>query len=145
MSLPDEGDLLGSEIFSENTIGLAPSLLAWYGEHPQEGQNSSIFLQGRGFNVFETQVIAGGVDVPDAQRRLISRNIMEIVIPANARIIKHKCLAPDGSDGESGHDSDATLNPDPTKPLNPDPQQVLDVTKPRNPDLTKPLSNPDPT
>ena len=48
---------------------------------------------GRGFTVCETQVVAGGVDVPDAQKRLISRNVMEIVIPANARVAKHKCYA----------------------------------------------------
>ena len=53
---------------------------------------------GRGFNVFETQVVAGGVDVPDAQKRLISRNVMEIVIPANARVYKHKCPGADDED-----------------------------------------------
>jgi hypothetical protein len=103
VDLPDEGDLLGSEIFSDNAAGLAPSLLAWYGEHPQEGQNSSIFLMGRGFSVAETQVVAGGVDVPDAQKRLISRNVMEIVIPANARIAKYKCPAEDDEDPHADH------------------------------------------
>ncbi len=119
--LPDEGDLLGSEIFSDNAAGLAPSLLAWYGEHPQEGQNSTIFLMGRGFNVIETQVVAGGVDVPEAQRRLISRNVMEIIIPANARIVKHKCAVPEEEDDEDEPDPGANPNPNPALPLNPKP------------------------
>lgn len=120
MCLPDEGDLLGSEIFSDNAAGLAPSLLAWYGEHPQEGQNSTIFLMGRGFNVIETQVVAGGVDVPEAQRRLISRNVMEIIIPANARIVKHKCAVPEEEDDEDEPDPWREPEPQPGASLEPE-------------------------
>ena len=146
VDLPDEGDLLGSEIFSENAAGLGPTLLSWYGEHPQEGQNSSIFLLGRGLNVTETQVIAGGVDVPDAQKRLISRNVMEIVIPANARIYKHHCLVEaDGQDGATGGAKAEAPNPDYTKPWNPDVTGLFDPSKDRNPDPSKPLTNPNPT
>lgn len=60
VDLPDEGDLLGSEIFSPNAAGLSPSLLAWYGEPIQEGSAGTIFLMGRGFSVSETQVVVGG-------------------------------------------------------------------------------------
>jgi hypothetical protein len=91
VDLPDEGDLLGSEIFSSNAAGLAPTLLAWYGEPVQEGEASSIFLLGRGYSVFETTVIAGGYNIADDQKRLISRNVMQIVIPPKARVIKVPC------------------------------------------------------
>ncbi len=162
ITLPDEGDFLGSEIFDSNSVTLSPSLLAWYGEHPQEGQNSSIFLVGRAFSVGETRVIAGGVDVPDAQKRMISRNVMEIVIPSNARVYKHQCVAdrqheepaPGGANAPNP-DPNLALNPDPTRPLNPDPAIPLnpdqngfrDVTRPLNPVPGLPLNtllNPDP-
>jgi hypothetical protein len=65
ISLPFEGSLLGSEMFSSNAAGLAPRLLAWYGEPPQEGMESSIFILGNGFSVHEIHVIAGGVTVSD--------------------------------------------------------------------------------
>ena len=151
VDLPDEGDLLGSEIFSENAAGLAPTLLAWYGEHPLEGQNSTVFLMGRGLNVFETRVVAGGVDVPDAQKRLISRNVMEIVIPANARVYNHQCPTPKSHDNQpvAGGAPPPSIPPatpgagyDPNMPRNPDPNRPL--TMPLNPDPTRAL-NPDPT
>src|SRR5262249_45497714 len=133
--LPDEGDLLGSEMFSQNSAGLAPTLLAWYGEHPQEGQSSTIFLLGRGYNVFETRVVAGGVDVPDAQKRLVSRNVMEIVIPSNARVYKHHCDNPTSTraahtGGVPNPDPALPLNPDPTRPLNPNPGLPLNPINP---------------
>jgi len=92
VDLPDEGDLLDSEIFSSNAAGLSPSLLAWYGEPIQEGTAGSIFLQGRGFNVTETQVVVGGVNLHrDSQFKLVSRNIMQIIVPANARAVLVSC------------------------------------------------------
>jgi hypothetical protein len=149
--LPDEGDLMGSEIFSENSgAGLAPTLLAWYGEHPQEGQNSTIFLLGRGFSVFETRVVAGGVDVPDAQKRLVSRNVMEIVIPSNARIYKHYCTdshsaQTTATSGVPNPDPLLPLNPDPTRSLNPNPGQPLNPANPANPDSLDPSRPRNPT
>ena len=145
VQLPDENDLMGSEMFSENAAGLAPTLLAWYGEFPQEGQNSTIFFQGRGFNVFETRVVAGGVDVPDTQKRLVSRNVMEIVIPANARVYKHNCpnsAQTASTTGAPNSGTTMTMNPDPTKPLNPDPNRPLNPNpgQPLNPDPAYPIN-----
>ena len=100
IDLPDEGDLLGSEIFSSNAAGLGPSLLAWYGEPVQEGAAGSIFLQGRGFSVTETQVVVGGVALAkDTQFRLVSRNVMQIMVPANARTSKFVCEPGDATAG----------------------------------------------
>src|SRR5208337_1005256 len=90
ITLPFEGSLLGSEIFSSNAAGLAPRLLAWYGEPPQEGQISSIFVLGNGFSVHELHVIAGGLTVPDASVEVISRNVLRVDIPANARAVQTK-------------------------------------------------------
>ncbi len=104
VDLPDEGDLLGSEIFSSNAATLAPMLLAWYGEPVKEGEYSSIFLMGRGFSVSETQVVAGGVNILETHKRLISRNVMQIVIPKNARAIG-VCCTPDEDEG--AHKPDA--------------------------------------
>ena len=92
IDLPDEGDLMGSEIFSSNAAGLGPALLAWYGEPIQDGTGGSIFLQGRGFSVTETQVVVGGVPLaPNQQFRLISRNVMQIIVPPNGLAVKFAC------------------------------------------------------
>ena len=91
IDLPDEGDLLGSEIFSSNAAGLNPTLLSWYGEPVQDGTVGAIFLQGRGFSVSETQVIVGGVPLPPTAFRLISRNVMQILVPPTARSVKVAC------------------------------------------------------
>ena len=99
ITLPFEGSLLGSEIFSSNAAGLAPRLLAWYGEPPQEGADSSIFILGNGFSVHEIHAIAGGVTIPDANLQLISRNVLGLLIPANARAIQ-TALSVNGSDGK---------------------------------------------
>ena len=91
ITLPFEGSLLGSEIFSSNAAGLAPRLLAWYGEPPQEGADSSIFILGNGFSVHEIHAIAGGVTIDDTNGtnlEMISRNVLRLVIPANARAIQ---------------------------------------------------------
>ena len=99
VDLLDEGDLLGSEIFSSNAAGLSPSLLAWYGEPVQDGIAGSIFLMGRGFSVSETQVIVGGVPLLQGTGfRLISRNVMQIIVPPNSRSVKMALEQDDDSD-----------------------------------------------
>ncbi len=109
VDLPDEGDLLGSEIFSSNAATLAPTLIAWYGEPVTEGEDSSIFLQGRGFSVFDTQVVAGGVNVPEPQKRLISRNVMQIVVPHSARAFS-VCCTTEKEDDEPKSDKKSHSN-----------------------------------
>jgi hypothetical protein len=93
VSLPDEGDLSGSEIFASNSAGLAPKLLTWYGEFPMEGEDSRIFLLGTGFSVLETEVIAGGVPADDVKQ--LSRNVLEITISSKARPVGVKILNED--------------------------------------------------
>jgi len=85
VELPFEADLTGAEIFNSNNSGLGPRLLAWYGEPPIAGADSSIFILGTGFTVQEMRVIAGGQTL-DARAgfELLSRNVMRIVIPKTA-------------------------------------------------------------
>ncbi len=89
VDIPFEASLTGSEIFSSTPSGLAPRLLAWYGEPPTEGKASSIFLLGTGFTVYETHAIAGGLLVPEGTNGkldIISRNVIRIEISADAQV-----------------------------------------------------------
>ncbi|WP_165072711.1 hypothetical protein [Paludisphaera rhizosphaerae] len=86
VTLPFEGDLTGSEIFSSSNAGLAPKLLTWYGEPQKNGGPSSIFILGTGFSIHELKAVAGGVLVGDIE--LMSRNVLRIAIPQEARIIE---------------------------------------------------------
>ena len=75
---------------------------------------------GRGFSVFETSVIAGGYNIADEQKRLISRNVMQIVIPAKARVVKVLCKPATGVKGggtskPAAHDADAHSSQKSTK------------------------------
>ena len=114
VDLPDEGDMLGSEIFSSNAATLAPMLVAWYGEPVKEGVPSSIFLLGRGFSVFETQVVAGGVNIPETQKRLISRNVLQIIIPRSARAVA-VCCTDEDDDGDHEADGEAAGEGEPAR------------------------------
>ncbi len=83
--LPDEGDLLGFDLFRSDHARLEPWLIAWYGKVPKEGVVSSVFFLGKGFSVLNTHVIVGGVD---AKFDLLSRNVMEVTIDPVARPIE---------------------------------------------------------
>jgi hypothetical protein len=96
VSLPYEGELLGSEMFSSYNAGLGPRLLTWYGEPGH--QRGSIFLVGSGFTVHEMKVIVGGVTLsdptsipppPGAPKKysydIMSRNVLRIDIPPDAQ------------------------------------------------------------
>jgi hypothetical protein len=96
VGLPFEGDLTASEIFSSSSSALAPRLLTWYGEPPKVGIPSSIFVVGTGFSIHELKAIAGGVTIGDADTVVMSRNVLRIVIPADARpILTNKNLTGD--------------------------------------------------
>lgn len=93
--LPYENDLGGTEIFQSSYVGLAPRLMGWYGEPPKQGEPSTIFLYGTGFHVHETRIVVGGIGVdpatnPDNANNvvLLSRNVMRITIPNNARVVR---------------------------------------------------------
>ncbi|MCA9034726.1 MAG: hypothetical protein KDA91_06325, partial [Planctomycetaceae bacterium] len=93
--VPNENTLGGFEMFSSGVTDLAPELYDFYGEPGFEpGTESRFFLVGGNFSVTGTRVIAGN---REAEFDLLSREVMEIVIPADA-------VPTDGHDGKSSID-----------------------------------------
>ena len=78
-----------SRIFCSQGGQLRPTLLAWHGPPPLQGEESTILIEGKNFSVHDTHVIAGG---KPAKQVLVSRNILEITIS------KEACPSP-GADG----------------------------------------------
>ena len=70
-----------SRIFCSQGGQLRPALLAWHGRPPQEGDESTILLEGKNFSVHDTHVIAGG---KPARSVLVSRSLLEITIGKDA-------------------------------------------------------------
>jgi hypothetical protein len=109
VQLPYEADLSGSEIFSSTNAGLSPRLLTWYGEDARAG--GSIFILGSGFNVRDMKVIVGGATVKDAATAaapapgappspsfdLISRNVLRVDIPSDAKPVRTPVIFRDPS------------------------------------------------
>ena len=79
-----------SRIFCSQGGQLRPTLLAWHGAPPLQGEESTILIEGKNFSVHDTHVIAGG---QPAKQVLVSRNILEITISKDA------CPSP-GADGK---------------------------------------------
>jgi len=71
-----------ARIFCSRGGHLRPSLLAWHGKPPEEGEESTIFVEGNNFSVHDTHVIAGG---RPAESVLISRNLMQVTIAKDAQ------------------------------------------------------------
>ncbi len=81
VSVPYTDDNNDSRIFCSQGGQLRPSLLAWHGRPPQEGDESTILIEGKNFSVHDTHVIAGG---KPARAVLVSRNVMEVTIAKDA-------------------------------------------------------------
>jgi len=79
-----------SRIFCSQGGQLRPTLLAWHGPPPLQGEESTILIEGKNFSVHDTHVIAGG---QPAKQVLVSRNILEVTISKDA------CPSP-GADGK---------------------------------------------
>ncbi|OJW05816.1 MAG: hypothetical protein BGO49_27000 [Planctomycetales bacterium 71-10] len=71
-----------SRVFCSRGGQLRPSLTAWHGKPPEQGEESTIFLEGKNFSVHDTHVIAGG---KTAESVLVSRNVMQVTISKDAR------------------------------------------------------------
>jgi hypothetical protein len=81
--VPNENTLGGFEMFSSGVTDLAPELYDWFGEPGvTPGKATRVFLIGSNFSVTGTRVIAGN---ELAEHTLLSREVMEIVIPASAQ------------------------------------------------------------
>ena len=81
VSVPFSADNNDSRIFCSQGGQLRPSLLAWHGRPPEEGQESTILIEGKNFSVHDTHVIAGG---KPAKSDLVSRNVLEVTISKDA-------------------------------------------------------------
>ncbi len=89
--VPVENTHGGFEILSAGTRELAPELLGWYGAPGYiPNRPCKLFLAGDNFNVSTTKVIAGNATVPFD---LLSRQIMEVTLPAGLPILRDRKLA----------------------------------------------------
>lgn len=89
VQIPYENTLGGFAMFNVGITELAPELVGWYGTsaiNPKTG--GTLFLVGDHFSVHQTAVIAGGQ--PVAYQSMLSRQVMEIVIPPNPMLVSDK-------------------------------------------------------
>ncbi len=79
--VPFSNDSNDSRIFCSQGGQLRPSLLAWHGKPPQQGEESTILIEGKNFSVHDTHVLAGG---KPARSVLVSRTILQVTIDKDA-------------------------------------------------------------
>ena len=70
-----------ARIFCTHGSQLRPELSGWHGKPPEEGDETTVFLEGKNFSIHDTHVIAGG---KLAQFVLVSRQLLQVTIPKNA-------------------------------------------------------------
>ena len=54
------GNQNDARIFCSHGSQLRPALPGWHGKPPEEGEESTLFLEGKNFSIHDTHVIAGG-------------------------------------------------------------------------------------
>ena len=70
-----------ARIFCSHGSQLRPTLTGWHGNPPQEGDETTLFLEGLNFSIHDTHVIAGG---KPASAMLVSRQLLQVTIPKDA-------------------------------------------------------------
>ena len=70
-----------ARIFCSHGSQLRPTLSGWHGKPPEEGDETTLFLEGKNFSIHDTHVIAGG---KPATAVLVSRQLLEVTIPKDA-------------------------------------------------------------
>jgi hypothetical protein len=70
-----------ARIFCSHGSQLRPALTGWHGRPPEEGEETTLFLEGKNFSIHDTHVIAGG---KPATTVLVSRQLLEVTIPKDA-------------------------------------------------------------
>ena len=70
-----------ARIFCSHGSQLRPALSGWHGKPPEEGDETTLFLEGKNFSIHDTHVIAGG---KPATAVLISRQLLQVTIPRDA-------------------------------------------------------------
>jgi hypothetical protein len=79
--VPTGADNNDSRIFCSLGLQLRPSLVGWHGRPPEQGVESTLFVEGRNFSVHDTHVVAGG---RPARAMLVSRHLLEVTIASDA-------------------------------------------------------------
>ncbi|MBA4017091.1 MAG: hypothetical protein C0483_07965 [Pirellula sp.] len=88
--VPIENTHGGFEIFSAGTRELAPELVGWYGAPGYDrSRPTRMFFSGDNFSVATCRLIAGNQEIPF---KLLSRQIMEVALPAGLPVIRDKKL-----------------------------------------------------
>ncbi|MHB0955376.1 MAG: hypothetical protein ACYC0X_03260 [Pirellulaceae bacterium] len=91
--VPYENSLGGFEMFSSGTSELAPELLGWYGAPGVRlSEPTVLFLAGDNFSVHQTRLVVGTQEVPF---RVLSRQIMQVTLPAGLRYMEDENLRKD--------------------------------------------------
>jgi hypothetical protein len=70
-----------ARIFCSHGSQLRPALSGWHGKPPEEGDETTLFLEGKNFSIHDTHVIAGG---KLATAVLVSRQLLQVTIPKDA-------------------------------------------------------------
>jgi len=84
--IPYENTSGGFELFNTGVTDLAPELVGYYGaEGVNPNGTTTVFLVGKGFNLHDTSVIAGGKSVPIT---MISRQVLRAEIPPGVQVIR---------------------------------------------------------
>ena len=88
VQVPYENTLGGFAMFNAGVTELAPELVGFYGTsaiNPNYG--GTVFLVGDHFSVHSTTVIAGGQAVATTDQHLLSRQVMQVKIPAHPMLV----------------------------------------------------------
>lgn len=87
--VPFENTLGGFQMFSTGVTDLTPELIGWYGAPGiDRDRPTTLFLVGDHYNVKQTRVIAGGLEVGNVE--LLSRQVMKVTIPGKAAVTDGK-------------------------------------------------------
>jgi hypothetical protein len=70
-----------ARIFCSHGSQLRPTITGWHGKPPEEGDETTVFLEGKNFSIHDTHVIAGGKSVTAV---LVSRQLLQVTIPRDA-------------------------------------------------------------
>ncbi|HXY32591.1 MAG TPA: hypothetical protein VEI07_00100, partial [Planctomycetaceae bacterium] len=88
VQIPYENTLGGFGMFNTGVTDLAPELIGWYGTSSINPMaNTTVFLAGDHFSVHLTTVIAGGQQIPASNVQLLSRQVVQVVIPQNPILV----------------------------------------------------------
>ncbi len=91
--VPIENTHGGFELFSNGTRQLAPEVSGSYGSPGYDVERgASFFIAGDNFSIKQTHVICGNHYLPTGSVKLISRQILQVDLPANLPILRDSRL-----------------------------------------------------